>query len=268
MHKPLLTLEQTHIYLEIVEASLAVTRREQFFTFLQGCFQYLFPHEILICAHEGVPGQYYFESYSSSRYFDDRQLARSTSSDGVVWRVLGAWKAKRCPIIISDSHQVGDFSNYSVPFEEAAGGLQDSELHHVIAHGMCGRDGRVESFFCFSRLPKQPDAEHASLLQWLTPYLHAALVRTRYDTLSSKLQPRLPVNSPAMTEREIEILGWITLGKTNWEISSILEISPLTVKNHVQNIFRKLNVQTRQEAAWRAGEGGLLQQSRQYYRKS
>ena len=48
------------------------------------------------------------------------------------------------------------------------------------------------------------------------------------------------------------------MGKTNWEISSILGISPLTVKNHVQNILRKLDVQNRGQAAIKASKLGLV----------
>jgi DNA-binding CsgD family transcriptional regulator len=55
-----------------------------------------------------------------------------------------------------------------------------------------------------------------------------------------------------LTEREAEVLGWITHGKTNGEISSILVVSPHTVRKHVENIFEKLGVHTRTAAAARA----------------
>jgi DNA-binding CsgD family transcriptional regulator len=57
-----------------------------------------------------------------------------------------------------------------------------------------------------------------------------------------------PVMSDTLTGRELEILGWIAMGKTNPEIGSILEISLFTVKNHIQRIFRKLNVSNRAQA--------------------
>jgi DNA-binding CsgD family transcriptional regulator len=63
------------------------------------------------------------------------------------------------------------------------------------------------------------------------------------------------VNSPhanVLTAREREILKWIHLGKSNIEIAIILKISSLTVKNHVQKILRKLNVQNRTQAAGKA----------------
>jgi len=51
-----------------------------------------------------------------------------------------------------------------------------------------------------------------------------------------------------LTAREIEVLNWIEKGKSNNEIAQILAISHLTVKNHVQSILRKLNVQNRAQA--------------------
>jgi len=51
-----------------------------------------------------------------------------------------------------------------------------------------------------------------------------------------------------LTEREEQILQWISEGKTNAEIALIVGISSFTVKNHAQRIFRKLGVTNRIEA--------------------
>ena len=52
-----------------------------------------------------------------------------------------------------------------------------------------------------------------------------------------------------LTSREIEVLGLIAEGMINKEIAKHLYISEKTVKNHVSNIFRKLNVSDRTQAA-------------------
>jgi DNA-binding NarL/FixJ family response regulator len=51
------------------------------------------------------------------------------------------------------------------------------------------------------------------------------------------------------TEREQEILGLIANGRGNAEISSDLFLGLKTVQNHVSNIFRKLQVADRAQAA-------------------
>jgi DNA-binding CsgD family transcriptional regulator len=52
-----------------------------------------------------------------------------------------------------------------------------------------------------------------------------------------------------LSAREHDVLEWMTQGKTNAEIATILGISPHTVKRHVEKILRKLGVPNRSAAA-------------------
>ena len=52
-----------------------------------------------------------------------------------------------------------------------------------------------------------------------------------------------------LTARELEVIKLIAQGMPNKEIASTLYISEKTVKNHITNIFRKLNVEDRTQAA-------------------
>jgi DNA-binding NarL/FixJ family response regulator len=72
------------------------------------------------------------------------------------------------------------------------------------------------------------------------------------------LEPRTrPELFPNLTEREREILSFIADGQTNTEIAEKLVISLKTVRNHVSNIFSKLQVVDRAQAVIRAREAGL-----------
>ena len=62
---------------------------------------------------------------------------------------------------------------------------------------------------------------------------------------------------PELTEREREVLVCIAHGDTNAEIAEQLTISLKTVRNHVSNIFTKLQVVNRAQAAIRARDAGL-----------
>jgi DNA-binding NarL/FixJ family response regulator len=62
---------------------------------------------------------------------------------------------------------------------------------------------------------------------------------------------------PELSERELEILELIARGLANQTITDRLGIAPKTVRNHVSNIFGKLQVRDRAEAVVRAREAGL-----------
>jgi DNA-binding CsgD family transcriptional regulator len=57
-----------------------------------------------------------------------------------------------------------------------------------------------------------------------------------------------------LTEREAEVLLWVAQGKSNGEISTILGAAENTVKKHLQNIFEKLGIESRNAATVRALE--------------
>ena len=62
---------------------------------------------------------------------------------------------------------------------------------------------------------------------------------------------------PELTEREREILELIARHETNPEIARRLHLSQKTVRNHVSNIFTKLQVSDRAQAIIRAREAGM-----------
>jgi DNA-binding CsgD family transcriptional regulator len=90
----------------------------------------------------------------------------------------------------------------------------------------------------------------------------------RYDVdvvraLLSKDRPlraRLPTTSPTilLTERERDVLRWISLGASNKSAAQKLSISPSTVRTHVESVFRKLECSTRAAATLKATHLGLL----------
>ena len=63
---------------------------------------------------------------------------------------------------------------------------------------------------------------------------------------------------PMLSQRELQILRQMALGKSNKEIGQVLYISEYTVKNHVKSILKKLNAIGRTEAIAIASERGLV----------
>lgn len=72
------------------------------------------------------------------------------------------------------------------------------------------------------------------------------------------LEYHLFLEEHPLTKRELEILQLIVEGKTNSEIAEELHLTIGTVKTHLRNIFNKLNVNDRTQAAVIALRAGLV----------
>ena len=90
-----------------------------------------------------------------------------------------------------------------------------------------------------------------------SPRIAAAVV----ERIAALEKERKPVPPPQgwepLTEREREILELVAQGRSNADITAQLVVSPKTVRNHVSNIFSKLQVRDRSEAIVRAREAGM-----------
>lgn len=82
-----------------------------------------------------------------------------------------------------------------------------------------------------------------------------ALARRLIGYFTSGRQAAVPFGE--LTEREREVLELVARGHNNTEIARTLYISGKTVRNHVSNVFAKLQVSDRAQAIVRAREAGL-----------
>ncbi|MCA9991484.1 MAG: response regulator transcription factor [Anaerolineales bacterium] len=64
-----------------------------------------------------------------------------------------------------------------------------------------------------------------------------------------------------LSEREFEILRLIAAGKSNAQIAEILVLGESTVKTHISNIFKKLHLQDRTQAAVYAWQQGIVRRT-------
>ena len=243
--------------MDVITESLRVSQRTHLFNWLQGEFQYLLGHEVMICGIKSSDNDsYHFEYFTSTRYFNDAQFVDVIEQEaGLISQTVKLWKETALPLFVSNQVEPKGFNNYSViNFDEAV--LKNSELKSFVTHGFGDNQSKISSVVIFARLHKQPSINHAHMLELLMPHLHCALIRVTSSRSNVVLNTNNATN--IMTKRESEILQWLHMGKTNWEISSILDISPLTVKNHVVNILRKLDVQNRSQAAVKAAKLGLI----------
>jgi DNA-binding NarL/FixJ family response regulator len=124
----------------------------------------------------------------------------------------------------------------------------------VIAFADTPNDRRVEEVFAagasafLGRSARRDDMAFA-IRQSYEPSIHLAAIRS---------EPEPSPEAPILTERESEVLSLVAEGYSNPELSRMLGIAHQTVKYHLANLFRKLNVDNRTQAARRAQLLNLL----------
>ena len=235
-----------------LDASLRVHSRAHFFSWTQGLLQSLIRHELLVCMLcNGKPPAFRADGFSMTTpdpsMFSD-MLVRDTA---VAPALLKAWEDRRYQpaVIETNTTQLG---NGAFTRE-----LEKLGATQLLMQGVHDTEGRAVSLFVFACRAGSVGPRQTYLAQILAPAMHVAWTRTQLQRRAEGASDKSHGQS-VLTVREQDILKWIYLGKSNFEIGAILKISPLTVKNHVQKILRKLNVVNRTQAIGKALELRIL----------
>jgi len=100
-----------------------------------------------------------------------------------------------------------------------------------------------------------PDDLTSAVRQAFQHSLYLASGRIPVEIATTAVEP---ADSPALTRRELEVLQLVAEGHSNAEISKMLWVTEQTVKFHLSNVYRKLNVSNRTEASRWAQLRGIL----------
>ena len=236
----------------VVDSSLRVSNEQQFFSWVQGEVQYLLSHEILICGiTSGADSKMRCYRFSSTRYFRIEHFnAVCDPVNGLFTRMMSLTRKTGKPCVLGPGVSIGGCEAEWLPL------LDSCELRNVAAYGQRGSDGQLKSYFCFDRIGEELNPRIMYILEVLSPILEATFSRV-VSQQGIKSQAYFP-NAMLLSKRETEVLHYLMAGKTNQVIAEELFLSPLTVKNHVQNIMKKLKVKTRGHAVTRGLKMGLL----------
>ena len=236
----------------LVERSLRVTNEQQFFTWVQGEVQYLLSHEILICGmSSGANSKMKCYRFSSTRYFRVEHFdAVCHPVDGLFTLMMSVTRKTGRPCVLGPGVAMGGCDEAWIPL------LESCELRNAAAFGQRDADGQMKSYFCFARISEELNPRLMYILEILVPVLEATFSRV-ISRKVSKAQPYFS-NAMILSKRETEVLHYLMAGKSNQVIATEMYLSPLTIKNHVQNIMKKLKVKTRGHAVTLALKMGLI----------
>ena len=232
-----------------IETAAKVRRRHQLYLWAQGGLQSFLPHETLLCALGSNTGPGLRSEICSRALLDDEQASMLTRGDqSLLLQMAQFWVEAGClPLTITtaDQHPLANWMRHA--------GIERAACHGMPEFRALSRK-RVSpgSFFIFLKVPEAAMGRYRYVMDLMLPMLHAALVHV--CDVEGVEQASEKNSAPDLSERERQVLQWVRQGKTNHEIGQILSISPLTVKNHVQKILRKLNVSNRAQAAAKSGK--------------
>jgi transcriptional regulator EpsA len=259
--------EQAQALVRLVEAAPAVRRRYQFFVWTQSQMQALLPHQVLVCgAYQRHRRALVLDTFHNI-VLGPELLQQLAEPDGpLMGTITRHWVDGRGQPLALELAQL-----------DAAGGRLRSELGytHLLVHGVARpqRPAEIESLFILGGTGGSAQLAHrCACLDLLLPHLHSTWQRVTATELDLQRPgnlpppPRAPAGDPAparparggITDRECQILRWIREGKSNHQIAEVLGISPLTVKNHVQKILRKLGAGNRAQAVAQALAQNLI----------
>ena len=231
-----------------IESALHVRKRHQFFLWAQGQFRGVLPHEVLAAIRLDKNDQLKQIEFFHGRLLDEQQQeALCHPAQGLAIRLARLCNDQGGPLLLSAAaHHGGE--GRSPPTELAI----DFDRCAVENALVCTTDGIVGGQFAFILfdLEDGPSYRQAYFLQLMLPHLQVALMRL-HGADGGATDLNLGPGKPLITKREVEILRLVQRGSSNHEIGAALGISPLTVKNHTQKIFRKLKVQNRAHAVSR-----------------
>jgi transcriptional regulator EpsA len=253
---------QAESMIRMIEASMAVQRRSQFFVWAQSYVGTLLPHDVAVCgAYERAQRQLAFEPFRSVAVPAPLLAALSDGHSMLMQQLACAWVEGGGRATLLDLAALG--GQASTAGHEL---LLAAGFGHLLMHGVArpGRPAELESLFVLSARGQRWTEEHRACLELMLPYLHSTYLRVLHTEREMRVPPAAAhglsfgeAYSP-ITKRERQILAWVREGKSNLEIGAVLGISPLTVKNHVQKILRKLGAANRAQAVAMAMSLDLL----------
>jgi transcriptional regulator EpsA len=268
-----LSVEEREIFFEVIEPTLFISDQEQFFQWTRNELQRIFPHGMLACGFgsigkNGVEIQHIMSCNFPQEYLQTLQRPNEMMNSPI----LSKWMQEKQPILFEPNY--GGITTNAVQ-SAWLDNFRRFGLQNLAAHGQCDVNSQTASYFSFSSIPGPLSPRHACILKLLVPHLHVALARVvanlrvkahkhspqrillQKDLSHQALSEKLSLLT-ILTQREKEVMYWMSEGKSNDEIANLLFLGKETIKSHVKKILYKFKSKNRTEAISRAIETGFF----------
>lgn len=254
---------------QAIEAAIEVRRRYQFFVWTQGRMQAFLPHKLAICGvYDRSQKQVRLEVFNSVVIPAPVLGILTDGQSPLMQHLVNAWINNRGRPLVFPLASLS-----SRLLAQSAEALMEAGFSELLIHAVSRpqRVNEIETMFVFGTPQASIDPSHVSGLELILPHLHSTYLRVQSierevgDALTARSQQSFSkrgYTGASVSEREAQVLSWVREGLSNQEIGAQLNISPLTVKNHIQKILRKLGATNRAQAVARAMGMNLLTRPR------
>ena len=245
-----------------IECAVDVRRKYQFFVWTQGSVQMLLPHKLAVCGvYDRGRKEVRLEAFNSIVIPASVLAVMTDGQSQLMQYMINAWINNRGRALVVRLSSIS-----ARPTAPAVEALQAAGFSELLVHGVSRpqRATEIETLFVFGSPGSTVCAAETDGIELMLPHLHSTYLRVQAierEIAEAGVRPTasgVGYSSASISEREEQVLGWVREGMSNQEIGVQLGISPLTVKNHVQKILRKLGATNRAQAVARAMSMNLL----------
>lgn len=262
---PSLSAKELHHYHKVVTRSMEVRSHFDVLAWLQGDMQRYLPHDIMVAAWgDFSEGGVHLDIISPLTGMRSSK-ANSAALSPLLLDLYSRWmEFGKKPFVLN----AGDSG---FPLDDQ--GLKNTvgptlqTMRSAMVHGIADARASHDCLYVVFNSKEELSEQARGAMAVALPYIDTALRQVTHLPHQAKVQAPAatgpaPDEAPGiviaqsfllpkdymLSERESEVLHWVAMGKTNPEIASILHISAFTVKNHMQRVFKKLDVSNRAQA--------------------
>jgi transcriptional regulator EpsA len=227
----------------LASKSLFIQTHFDLMLWLQGDIQRFIPHQLMIAAWGNfTTDDIHVDVVSSLPGLRTPKIANEKFT-GLLSNLFKHWQdSHRTPFALNMDK--GIFNKHTFICSETRSQLKKMKI--ALVHGIKDVRSGQDCLYIFIDSADRMPSVSRKMVSVLLPYIDAAL--RQIEHLPEQREPTPSELASLLSERETEIMDWVKRGKTNQDIGMILNISAFTVKNHLQRIFKKLDVLNRAQA--------------------
>jgi transcriptional regulator EpsA len=226
----------------------SITSHYDFYNWLQDDIYPFIPHQTLLAAWGNFDTQdLTYDVSSRLPGLSTRKLADFTGVDDLMSRLFGfIQRSDKSWYMLKNLREAT--AEMDAGRESQFYKMVTKNTETLLLYAMRDERGDRDCLYVFS-IVEPPFEVDPLILELLMPHVDSALRRIKCLPAAQLTCGKSVIASDyRLSARELEVIEWVSAGKSNPEIGAILNISHNTVKNHLKRIFKKMSVTARSQA--------------------